>query len=343
MKLYFHSTKMYSCEYCAKPFRRNCDLLRHKREVHEWILRFECEKCEKKFKRKSDLERHKRTCCVCHRCHIQFKSPQEKKSHVCEPVMKKARIVNEEQAVPVQRPRVQAPTESPPKSQPNEAESSNLQTNVAEQLPPAAQPLPIPSGAPTSVLSCLPLLPAPRRRKSLKIKRPTKLSNLPSPPPLTPKPGLLPEPPRKAETKRKWREVEENEIIQELDPDLERFIRSNWDSIRTFSRRGPVQKLFNFYYSDDVCNLIGRIAKTIMKKQENRFKINYGFGFVLKNIETGEFRYYHASNNSLMLDAAVLISNEAELNEFLAQIADEDFLDSISRPDTKWRLYQITN
>ena len=80
-----------------------------------------------------------------------------------------------------------------------------------------------------------------------------------------------------------------------------------------------------------------------MKKQENRFKINYGFGFVLKNIETGEFRYYHASNNSLMLDTAILISNEAELNEFLAQIADEDFLDSVSRPDTKWRLYQITN
>ena len=80
-----------------------------------------------------------------------------------------------------------------------------------------------------------------------------------------------------------------------------------------------------------------------MKNQENHFKINYGFGFVLKNIETGEFRYYHASNNSLMLDAAVLISNEAELNEFLAQIADENFLDSISRSDTKWRLYQITN
>ena len=95
MKLCFHSTTMYSCEYCAKPFRRKCDLLRHKREVHEWLLRFECEKCEKKFKRKPDLERHKRTCCVCHRCHIQFKSPQEKKSHVCEPAMKKARIVNE--------------------------------------------------------------------------------------------------------------------------------------------------------------------------------------------------------------------------------------------------------
>ena len=196
------------------------------------------------------------------------------------------------------------------------------------------------------MLTCLPLTPAPRRCKSLKIKRPTKVSNLPPPLPLTPAPGLLandPEPPRKAETKNKWREVDENEIIHELETDLERFIRLNWDSIRTFLCRGPVQNLFNFYYSDDVCNLIGCIAKTIMKNQENSFKINFGFGFVLKNIETGEFRYYHASNNSLMLDAAVLISNEAELNEFLSQIADENFLDSVSRPDTKWHLYQITN
>ena len=43
-------TKRYSCEYCTKPFRRNCDLLHHKREVHEWILRFEYEKCKKNLK-----------------------------------------------------------------------------------------------------------------------------------------------------------------------------------------------------------------------------------------------------------------------------------------------------
>ena len=64
---------------------------------------------------------------------------------------------------------------------------------------------------------------------------------------------------------------------------------------------------------------------------------------MLKNTETEEFCYYHASNNSLMLDTAVLISNETELNELLAKIADEEFLDSMSRLDTKWRLYQITS
>ena len=92
-----------------------------------------------------------------------------------------------------------------------------------------------------------------------------------------------------------------------------------------------------------MCNLIVNIAKTVMKNQKTRFKINYAFGFVLRNIETGEFRYYHASNNTLMLDTAVLISNETKLNELLANITDESFPDFILRPDTKWRLHQITN
>ena len=119
------------------------------------------------------------------------------------------------------------------KPQPNLAESLNLQTNVAEksaQIPPTAQLPPIPSEALTSVLTCPPLTPAPRHCKSLKIKQLTSVSNLSSPPPLTPAPELLsndPKPPRKAETTKKWREVDKNEIIHKLDPDLERFMRLN--------------------------------------------------------------------------------------------------------------------
>ena len=44
---------------------------------------------------------------------------------------KKKQIASEERAVPVQCPRVQSPTESPPlKPQPNSAESLNPQRNV---------------------------------------------------------------------------------------------------------------------------------------------------------------------------------------------------------------------
>ena len=172
----------------------------------------------------------------------------------------------------------------PPKPQPTTAEKTllNSLTNKAEQLPnspSSPQPPSIPSDAPATVLvTSPPLVPSPQRRKSLKIKRPSIVSNLPPPPPLKPAPGSLApssEPLRKilkkekAETEKKWREINHSEAIDERDPNLESFIRLKWDSIRTFSRRGPVQNLFNLYYNDDMCNLIVNNAKTIMKNQKN--------------------------------------------------------------------------
>ena len=54
--------------------------------------------------------------------------------------------------------------------------------------------------------------------------------------------------------------------------------------------------------------------------------MNYSFGYVLRNIDTDELRYYHpSSNNAQVLDTAVTISNSNELEEFLRKIAAEDF------------------
>ena len=87
--LLFKNLRQYLCEYCTKPFIRKDHLLRHKREVHKWEVRFACKKCKKNFKRKQHLDRHKQACCCCQMCRAEFKSPEEKKSHACEPAKKK--------------------------------------------------------------------------------------------------------------------------------------------------------------------------------------------------------------------------------------------------------------
>ena len=67
--------------------------------------------------------------------------------------------------------------------------------------------------------------------------------------------------------------------------------------------------------------MIQKITETIMKEQKNRFKINYSLAYILRNIETDELRYFHASyNNHLMLETALLISNRQELLDFLNSI-----------------------
>ena len=88
--------------------------------------------------------------------------------------------------------------------------------------------------------------------------------------------------------------------------------------------------------------MIEKITKAILHNRKNRFKINYAVGYVLRNIETGEFRYYQPSNNGLLLNTALLISNRKELMEFLNSIS-EDFLDTVFRPDTRWKIYRATN
>ena len=85
---------------------------------------------------------------------------------------KKSQIAEKERAVRVQCPKVQSSTVPPPlKPQLNSVKQMplNSQTIIAEQtphLPPTAQPPPIPSGAPTTMLTCPPpLTPAPHDAK----------------------------------------------------------------------------------------------------------------------------------------------------------------------------------
>ena len=47
--------------------------------------------------------------------------------------------------------------------------------------------------------------------------------------------------------------------------------------------------------------MIQKITETIMKKRKNCFKITYSLAYILKNIETDELRYFHASYNNHLI------------------------------------------
>ena len=132
--------------------------------------------------------------------------------------------------------------------------------------------------------------------------------------------------------------------MDETDDDIKEFMKKYWSSIRTFRRKNKVQNIFNFYYNKDMKVMVQNISEAFMKEQENRFKINYSLAYVLRNIETNELRYFHSSyNNHLMLETALLISNRQELLGFLNSIAEESFIENITRPDTKWKVIEISN
>ena len=64
----------------------------------------------------------------------------------------------------------------------------------------------------------------------------------------------------------------------------------------------------------------------------------------MRNIETESYRYYHSShNNAQVLDRAVLISNRHDLVNFLNALSKEDYMETLTCPDTKWRIVDITS
>ena len=74
-------------------------------------------------------------------------------------------------------------------------------------------------------------------------------------------------------------------------------------------------------------------------------KVNVAFGFVLKNIEDGGFRYFYAHENITLLDRSKLVCTHDDLAELKDFLNKADVIESCSRErmNTKWRFYKLTN
>ena len=87
-------------------------------------------------------------------------------------------------------------------------------------------------------------------------------------------------------------------------------------------------------------------VRRIFTQYTTAFTINLSFGFMLRNVETGELRYYHPSqNNARFVNFPHLIRTEEDLDKFPDDLSRQDILEFIrqQRPDTKWVVHLVTN
>ena len=126
-------------------------------------------------------------------------------------------------------------------------------------------------------------------------------------------------------------------------------LRDELNSVKHFlvdseSIRGK-HKVFNFAVAELNPQLIAAKLRTVFSKLDSAAKINVSLGFVLRNIETGDYRYYYAHENSLIFNTAQILSNEEDLNNIIAKLSVTDFVESATRerPNTKWKFAFSTN
>ena len=102
-----------------------------------------------------------------------------------------------------------------------------------------------------------------------------------------------------------------------------------------------------FKYEVETLNetIVNEKLDHFFKKLKFAAKLNLAFGFILKNLEDGGFRYICAHENNTLLDRSKLVwthDNLAKLKDFLNKT---DVIESCSRErmNTNWRFYKLTN
>ena len=263
-----HEKMKFKSEICDKEFSQEDNLQRHKKAVHSKSIEFKCTVCERKFSRKENLQAHKTVCCKCKHCHEQFSLPPELLNHICpekkitEPAAKRFKphkpafqtplvplssnqIQNPEQPIPESISVV--PSNSKPRKsfkikKPNK--KSAEQINDPIQNPDSAQP----TTRPRNLIS-IEATPAALEVLPCEPQNPTKT--------------------KPSNSKRKQKDQETEETLQEQNPEIRNFLLKHWSSIRYYTRLGPVQDIFNFYYDRMFRDLVDKVLTKIIQKQKN--------------------------------------------------------------------------
>ena len=136
-------------------------------------------------------------------------------------------------------------------------------------------------------------------------------------------------------------------LVPSSEENIAQMYRQHWPQIRTrFSRYNRLQDWYNFRLSTiNPANLREQLNR-IFADQPTVFKVNFAFGFILRNTETGALQYHHPSaNNNLVLEQPFLDSNQADLDRLYEQVNNIDFLEWVrqQRPNSKWMVDLITN
>ena len=136
-------------------------------------------------------------------------------------------------------------------------------------------------------------------------------------------------------------------LVHSSEENIAQMYRQHWPQIRTrFSRHNRLQDWYNFRLSTiNPANLREQLNR-IFADQPTVFKVNFAFGFILRNTETGALQYHHPSaNNNLVLEQPFLDSNQADLDRLYEQVNNIDFLEWVrqQRPNSKCMVDLITN
>ena len=132
-------------------------------------------------------------------------------------------------------------------------------------------------------------------------------------------------------------DVEDHSLREELRSCQHLLVDSELETAR--------HKVFNYAVETLNETIANEKLDQFFKNLKCAAKVNLAFGFILKNIEDGGFRYFYAHENNTLLDRSKLVCTHDDLAKLKDFLNKTDVIESCSRErmNTKWRFYKLTN
>ncbi len=85
----------------------------------------------------------------------------------------------------------------------------------------------------------------------------------------------------------------------DLNEELRKLIKQYWSMIKTGHRlKHKLQDIYNYRMREgNLQHMVATLREDIFEKQAHNFKLNASFGFILRNMESGQMRFFHSSHN----------------------------------------------
>lgn len=133
----------------------------------------------------------------------------------------------------------------------------------------------------------------------------------------------------------------------EGDESLKTTYMANKEFILGEGENGVVKKTINFPADNSlsIADIVSKLEK-ITEVEKMSFRFNISVGFILQNIETGDYRYFIPDRNETLFPNPILIGSLEDVDKKMRGKFDNiNLFEHLmrQRPNSKWRVVHITN
>lgn len=130
--------------------------------------------------------------------------------------------------------------------------------------------------------------------------------------------------------------------LAEIPSEFKEIYKQHWHTI-TGTRSGMIKDVYHFPLITETDIEIESKIRRILLRYRRSVKLNVSFGFILMEVDQGQMKFFHPSNNNKVFENPKRISGETDIKALLEDVEYKDALEYAirQRPSTKWRPVRI--